>query len=310
MPQPTLSTRIAIIGAGSVGSTIAYTLLNNPVASEILLVDPQEEFRDAQVQDLSDATYHGNTSTHIRAGTHAEAGQCDIIVVTAGAKQKKGESRTDLIGRNQSILQSVISDMKPFNPKAILLLIANPVDILTYFALQYSGLPKTQVIGSGTFLDSARLRGALATKAGVAASSIDAFVLGEHGESQIVAWSSASIAGIPLHLFPATKSLDREAMANDTKQKASALINSKGSTEFGIGSVTSSICKSILFDQRNVRPVSIFNEDLNVCLSKTVVLGRQGVEKILELPLNAEENSALQQSAKQLREVIEEAESQ
>lgn len=99
-------------------------------------------------------------------------------------------------------------------------------------------------------------------------------------------------------------------MANDTKQKASALINSKGSTEFGIGSVTSSICKSILFDQRNVRPVSIFNEDLNVCLSKTVVLGRQGVEKILELPLNAEENSALQQSAKQLREVIEEAESQ
>lgn len=198
--------------------------------------------------------------------------------------------------------------MKPFNSAAILLLIANPVDILAYFALQYSGLPSTQVIGSGTFLDSARLRGALAAKASVAASSIDAFVIGEHGESQVVAWSNASIAGIPLHLFPATKSLDREAIATETRQKASALIDSKGSTEFGIGSVTMSICKSILFDQRNVRPVSVYDEELKVCLSKPVILGRKGIEEVLEFPLNDEEQKALKESAKSLREVIEEAE--
>ena len=184
--QGALQSRIAVIGAGSVGSTIAYTLLTNPIASEILLVDPQETVRDAQVQDLSDATYHGNTSTLVRAGTHKEAGQCDIVVITAGAKQKQGESRTDLVGRNQAILRSVIDDMKPFGENTILLTIANPVDILVYFTLQYSGLQKHQVIGSGTFLDSARLRGALASKAGVSASSIDAYVLGEHGASQFV----------------------------------------------------------------------------------------------------------------------------
>jgi len=249
-----------------------------------------------------------------------------------------GESRTDLIGRNQAILSSVIKDMKPFNKNAILLLIANPVDILSYFALQYSGLPATQVIGSGTFLDSARLRGALSVKAGVAASSIDAFVIGEHGESQVVsssipvslvsesdpptfkakradsnttskvAWSSASIAGIPLHQYPATKSLDRSAIATETRQKASALIESKGSTEFGIGSVTTSICKSILFDQRNVRPVSVYDEESRVYLSKPVVLGRQGIEEVLELPLDDGEKKALRASAESLRWVTEEAE--
>ena len=181
-----LHSRIAVIGAGSVGSTIAYTLLTNPIASEILLVDPQEEIRDAQVQDLSDATYHSNTSALIRAGTHQEAGQCDIVVMTAGAAQKQGESRTDLIGKNQKILKSAIEDMKPFGENTVLLLVANPVDVMTYFALQYAGLPKGQVIGSGTFLDSARLRGGVASKAGVSASSIDAYVLGEHGESQFV----------------------------------------------------------------------------------------------------------------------------
>lgn len=122
------------------------------------------------------------------------------------------------------------------------------------------------------------------------------------------AWSSASIAGIPLHLYPATKSLDRDAIATETRQKASALIDSKGSTEFGIGSVTQSICKSILFDQRNVRSVSIYDEELKVCLSKPVVLGRKGVEEVLELPLDEEENEALKKSARSLREVIEEAE--
>lgn len=123
-----------------------------------------------------------------------------------------------------------------------------------------------------------------------------------------VAWSTASIAGIPLHLYPATRNLDRESIATETRQKASALINSKGSTEFGIGSVTQSICKSILFDQRNVRPVSVYDEELKVCLSKPVVLGRKGVEEVLELPLSGEEKGALEKSARSLREVIEEAE--
>jgi len=229
-------------------------------------------------------------------------------VITAGAAQKEGESRTDLIGRNLSILSSVISDMKPFNPSAILLLVANPVDVLTHFALQYSGLPRSQVFGSGTFLDSARLRGILASRAGVAASSIDAMVLGEHGESQVVAWSGASIAGVPLSQLFTEAEIDREAIAKETKDKATAIMESKGATNYGIGGVAASICKSVLFDQRNVRPVSHWQEDFGCCFSMPAVLGKEGVVRTLEMELSGEEKRKLEESAESMLDVIREAE--
>ncbi|KAF2126712.1 L-lactate dehydrogenase [Dothidotthia symphoricarpi CBS 119687] len=305
-PNSKLTSTIAIVGAGDVGATIAYSLIMNPVAGEILLVDPKEEVRDAQVQDLSDATFHGNTSTRVRAGTHKEAGQCDIIVMTAGAKQKKGESRTDLVGRNKAILSSAIDDMKPFASDTILLLVANPVDVLTYFAQQFSDLPKNQVIGSGTFLDSARLRGILAAKAEVAASSIEAFVCGEHGESQFVAWSKASIGGVPLELaLPSNIKLDKNAVAEETKNKANNIIENKGVTNYGIGGVAASICKSIMFDEKNILPVSHWQEDLGVCLSIPAVVGRKGVVRTVEMGFSGEEKEALQKSAKTLKEVLE-----
>ncbi|KEQ81825.1 L-lactate dehydrogenase [Aureobasidium pullulans EXF-150] len=303
-----MTSRIAILGSGEVGSTIAYSLILNPVAGEILLVDPKEDVRDAQVQDLSDATFHGNTSTQVRAGTHKEAGQCDIVVITAGAAQKKGESRTDLVGRNLKILGSAIEDMKPFRDDTIILLVSNPVDILTYFAQKFSGLPKNQVFGSGTFLDSARLRGILAEKCGVAASSIDAYVLGEHGDSQMVAWSHASVGGVPLELALPDTSIDKEAIAEDTKKKAAAIMESKGATAFGIGGVAASICKSILFDQCNIRPISHYQKDMDVCISMPVVLGRKGIVRQIPMKLNDGEKKEVQQSAKSLREIIEDVE--
>ncbi|CAD0108526.1 unnamed protein product [Aureobasidium uvarum] len=302
MSQKSMTSRIAILGSGEVGSTIAYSLILNPVAGEILLVDPKEEVRDAQVQDLSDATFHGNTSTQVRAGTHKEAGQCDIVVITAGAAQKKGESRTDLVGRNLKILSSAIDDMKPFREDTIIVLVSNPVDILTYFAQKFSGLPKHQVIGSGTFLDSARLRGILAQKCGVAASSIDAYVLGEHGDSQMV------IGGVPLELALPDASIDKAAIAEDTKKKAAAIMESKGATAYGIGGVTSSICKSILFDQCNIRPISHYQDDMNVCLSMPVIIGRKGIVRQIPLKLNDGEKKELEQSAKSLREIIDDVE--
>ncbi|THY10102.1 L-lactate dehydrogenase [Aureobasidium pullulans] len=308
MSQKSMTSRIAILGSGEVGSTIAYSLILNPVAGEILLVDPKEDVRDAQVQDLSDATFHGNTSTQVRAGTHKEAGQCDIVVITAGAAQKKGESRTDLVGRNLKILGSAIEDMKPFRDDTIILLVSNPVDILTYFAQKFSGLPKNQVFGSGTFLDSARLRGILAEKCGVAASSIDAYVLGEHGDSQMVAWSHASVGGVPLELALPDASIDKEAIAEDTKKKAAAIMESKGATAFGIGGVAASICKSILFDQCNIRPISHYQKDMDVCISMPVVLGRKGIVRQIPMKLNDGEKKEVQQSAKSLREIIEDVE--
>jgi L-lactate dehydrogenase len=168
--MPTIGTgRIAIIGAGSVGSTCAYALLLRRISSEILLTDIDSVLLNAQVQDLSDAGFLSNTK--IRACTFKEAGQCDIVVVTAGAKQREGESRRGLIDRNYSILESVIGEMSPIREDAVLLLVSNPVDVLTYFAQKLSGLPKQQVIGTGTFLDSVRLRSALAEQAQVSVVS-------------------------------------------------------------------------------------------------------------------------------------------
>ena len=303
-----LTSNIAIVGAGEVGSTTAYSLILNPIVADVLLVDPKTEVRDAQVQDLSDATYHGNTSTRVRAGNHKEAGQCDIVVITAGAAQKKGESRTDLIGRNLKILASAIEEMKPFRDDTILLLVANPVDVLTYFAQQFSGLPKTQVFGSGTFLDSARLRGILADRTGVAASSIDAYVLGEHGESQFVAWSHVSVGGVPLRQVVSIEHLDKQGIADETKQKAAAIINAKGSTSYGIGGIAASICKSILFDHRNIRPVSHWQEELGVCLSMPAVIGREGIVKTIPMSLDSDERKNLEESAKSLKGLIQKSE--
>ncbi|KAI4725482.1 L-lactate dehydrogenase [Aureobasidium sp. EXF-10728] len=301
MSQKSMTSRIAILGSGEVGSTIAYSLILNPVAGEILLIDPKEDVRDAQVQDLSDATFHGNTSTQVRAGTHKEAGKCDIVVITAGAAQKKGESRTDLVGRNLKILSSAIDDMKPFREDTIIVLVSNPVDILTYFAQKFSGLPKHQVIGSGTFLDSARLRGILAQKCGVAASSIDAYY-------QKVAWSHASVGGVPLELALPDASIDKSAIAEDTKKKAAAIMESKGATAYGIGGVTSSICKSILFDQCNIRPISSYQDDMNVCLSMPVIISRKGIVRQIPMKLDDSEKKELEQSAKSLREIIDDVE--
>ncbi|KIW71764.1 L-lactate dehydrogenase [Phialophora macrospora] len=305
--------RIAILGAGSVGSAIALCLIMNPVASEILLVDPNTKQRDAQVKDLEDTTtYHGTVGgggVRVRSATHKEAGQCDIVVISAGAKQRHGESRTDLLGRNLAILKSATDDMKPFREDTVILLVANPVDILTYFCQKFSGLPQGQIIGSGTFLDSARLRGILAAKLGVDAGSVDAYVLGEHGESQMVAWSCVTIGAVPLDqcLLPGT-AIDRKAVATETKDKAAKIIEAKGATAYGIGALSAAICKSILFDQRNVRPISHWVDDLGCCLSLPVVLGRRGIVRSLKIPINQEEESLLLKSADVLRKLIQEAE--
>lgn len=229
-----------------------------------------------------------------------------MVVIAAGAKQRSGESRTDLLSRNLKILRSAINDMKPFREDAVLLLVANPVDVLTYFAQQMSGLPKSQVIGSGTFLDSTRLRGILARHVSVDASSIHAFVLGEHGDSQLVAWSTISVGGVPLFdAFPSKDThIDRSSVAAETRDKAASIIQAKGATAFGIGAVAASLCKSILYDENKVRPVSHWNEELGCCLSLPAVLGRKGLVRNLKITLADDERALLDQSAEKLRGLI------
>ncbi|KAL6709718.1 hypothetical protein ACN47E_001147 [Coniothyrium glycines] len=310
MAQPKLKTSIAILGCGDVGSTLAYTLILQPICSEVILVDLKKELLEAQVRDLNDATFRGGSGVKVRGGTHKDAGQADIVVITAGAKQKPGESRLSLLSRNLHILSSIFSAMAPMAPHTVLLLVANPVDILTYFARRLSGLPEAQVLGTGTSLDSARLRGVLAQRAEVAPSSIDAYVLGEHGDSQFIAWSSASIGTTPLrlamqeHLTPTFKA---EILAH-TRGAAGAIIAAKGCTAYGIGNIAASICKYILFDSRSVRPLSFYQPELGCCLSMPAVVGRKGIVKAMPIQLDEEEREELEKCAKGLRGVIEGAE--
>jgi len=295
------SSKVAVIGAGSVGSTIAYALLMREVCSEILLVDIVPEVVYGQVLDLSDSAFL--SSTVIRGGTYQEAGQCDVIVITAGAKQNPGESRTELIGRNYNILKSVIGSMQPLNKDAILMLVANPVDVLTSIAQKLSGLPKKQVFGSGTFLDSGRLRLILSKVLGVSELAIHAYVLGEHGDSQFIAWEAAHVGGKRLLDIPAIQALDREQIAKEVAGKAYEIIKLKGATYFGIAACVSSLTQCILLNQRHIRPLSVYNEKLGAVLSMPAVVGSHGIEEIFEIPLAPEEQAKLEQSAKTLKEI-------
>ena len=193
--------KIAIIGAGAVGSATAYAIMWKNIAAEIILVDLDKKRCRGEILDLSDAIPFSCTSC-LSQGTPADAGQADIIIIAAGARRKPGQTREELLDINWKVVSSVIESMKPINKQAILIMVTNPVDIMAYCAQQCSGLPKEQVFGSGTLLDTQRLRGIISKRIGVAEQSIQAFVLGAHGQVQFAAWSCASIAGIPIHNYP------------------------------------------------------------------------------------------------------------
>jgi len=287
-----------------VGGTAAYALLLGSVCCELLLVDTRVDVLDGQVRDLSDATCRENSSKCVRAGTYKEAGQCDIVVITTGSRRSIGETTLELIYRSTAILHTVIDAMKPFRSDTVLLLVSNPVDVLTSCAQELSGLPKSQVIGCGTFLDTVRLRGMLAAKAGIAASAVDAYVLGEHGDAEFVPWSIASISGIPIDEVLPPDRYNRAELARECKNGGHRIVETKGVIVFGIGSVVSSVCSTILLDKRNVCTVSHFQPDLDCCLSVPAVIGRKGIVRTISLPMNSHEKAKLSDSATRLRDIV------
>lgn len=299
--------KIAIIGAGVVGSTTAYALMLRNLASKLIIVDIQEIKCKGEVDDLSDAIPFSNTS-EIVMGTLQEAGQADIAIITSGIPQKPGQTRIDLLKTNYEVIKNVINGMKPLNPELIIIMVTNPTDILTYFAQQISGLPRNQVFGSGTLLDTQRLRNLISQKINIAQQSIHLYVLGEHGDSQFVAWSSANIADTPILGFPNLNKDTLITMADKAKHKAYDIIQCKGSTAFGISACITAYCQNILFNSERVTPVSCYIKEFDVCLSMPAVLGKSGVEQILMPPLNDEEKTQLQNSVNVLRKYIQELE--
>ncbi|KAK4238365.1 lactate/ malate dehydrogenase [Achaetomium macrosporum] len=301
-----MASRIAIVGVGQVGAATAYALILGSVASELLLVDVKIELRDAQARDLSDVACSIHSSTRVRAGTHREAGQCDVVVITAGSRDLRGQTSTEHMYRNVSVLRSVVRGMVPFKSDAVVLVAADPVDVLTSIAQDLSGLPKYQVFGLGTFLDTVRLRNLVAgVAAGIAAESVNLSVVGVHGEPQVVAWSAATINGVPIDKF---LQLDHAALEGECKHRTESLSQAKGVTPLGISAAVSSICSSILSDKGDVRTVSHYQPDLGCCFSMPAVLGRKGLLQIIQVPLDRNEEARLARSAKRLRDLIDRVE--
>ncbi|KAI9494251.1 lactate dehydrogenase B [Zychaea mexicana] len=297
----TSSKQVAIVGTGAVGSTIALCTMMKNVASELLLVDSARDFARGQSMDLNDANIVN--STKIRDGTLKEAGQAEVIVITAGAKQGPGESRQQLVDRNYDVLKEVIGGMQPIRRDAIMMLVSNPVDVLTSIAQNLSGLPRKQVFGSGTFLDTSRLTVYLSDLLNVSATCVHAYVLGEHGDSQFIAWDAASIAGRPLLSFPEIKNVDKEKVRLTISNKAMDIIQHKGSTYYGIGACGASLCESILRNSLDVRPLSVYVDEVDTVISVPAKLGAAGIEQIMPIPLAPNEQKQFLESAATLKAI-------
>ncbi len=293
--------KIAIIGAGAVGSTTAYALMLKNIIAEIILVDIDEERCKGEILDLSDASFCSTSKIH--GGTAQDAAQADIIIIAAGIRQKPKQTRIELIATNRSIISAILEQIRPISLHTIIIMVTNPVDILTLDAQQSSGLPRNQVFGSGTFLDTQRLCGILAKKLNIASQSIDAYILGEHGDTQFPAWSNAYIAGIPLHDFPQINQKELNQIAEKTRKKAYEIISCKGATYYGIATCVATMCQAIIFDQKLVMPLSCYIPSFDVCLSMPAVLGENGIEQILPIPLNEKEQQQLSHSAEHLQKL-------
>jgi L-lactate dehydrogenase len=295
--------KIAIIGAGSVGSTTAYALLLKNIAAEIMLVDVNEVRCRGEILDLSDALSFDGTSK-IKSGTPQDAAKADIIIIAAGKPQTPQQDRRELLSTNKAVFDSIFAAIKPINPQAIIIIVTNPLDLMTYHAQSLAKLPRNQVFGTGTFLDTLRLRGIIAEKTGIAPASVDAYILGEHGDSQFAAWSTAQIGGIPITEYPGIQKNMFSEISEAVKNKAYEIIACKGSTYFGIATCVARICEAIVFDQKLVMPLSTYHEKYTICLSLPAVLGENGIEKILSIPLDDDEQKKLAESAQQLHTYV------
>lgn len=296
-------TKISIIGwAWSVWSTTAYALMMKNLVSEIILLDHNETKLDWEVCDLSDALPFCNTST-IKSWTYEEARSSDIIIITAWAAQLPWETRIDLFNKNKAIVHCILEKLKPLNQNSIILMVTNPVDVLTIIAQEVSWLPKNQVFWTWTLLDSQRLRWYLSEKLNIAEKSIDAYVLWEHWDSEFVAWSHANIAWKLISEFLWITKKDLEEIENKTKNEAYKIIKCKWCTFYWIAACIADICENIIFNQKRVMPISCFNEKYNVVIWTPAIIWDKWIECVLEVPLSTEEEEKLKKSVEKLKNI-------
>ena len=308
-PRPT---RVAVVGVGSVGATFAYALLLSGLAAEIVLIDANHAKAEGEAMDLNHTVPFAHP-TRIWAGDYSDCAGATVTVLAAGSNQKPGETRIDLVKKNAAIWRSIVPEVAQHNPDGILLVATNPVDVLTYAALKLSGLPSERVIGSGTILDTSRFRYLLSQHFGVDARSVHAYVIGEHGDSEVPVWSSANIAGMRLPQFCKAQGIpdDRQAMENiflQTRDAAYHIIERKGATFYAVAAGLMRITEAILRDQSTVLSISSlingYHGLTDVCFSLPTVIDRGGIEKVLHLELDKDEINKLRDSASVLKTTI------
>jgi L-lactate dehydrogenase len=307
--------KIAVVGAGSVGATVAYACLIRGVAARLALFDIDRKKVDAQVLDLSHGLQFIPPAEVEGSDDVAVCGEAAVVVITAGAKQKPGQSRMDLAGANAAMCRDLLPRILSIAPDAILLLVTNPVDVITQISLKVTGLPRNRVFGSGTVLDSSRFRFLIARRLKIAPQSVHAYIAGEHGDSEIPLWSSATAGGVALHEWavPGHGKLtvrDRTEIFQNVKTAAAQIISGKGATNYAIGLATAQILGAILRDESRVLPVSSqvsgFLGIEDVCLSLPCIVNRRGAEPPLPIPLNANEEAGLKNSAQTIRSAVQE----
>lgn len=305
--------KITIVGAGFVGSTIAYTMTVAGTASEIVLVDVAKDRAEGEAMDIE----HGSPffkESLIHAGDYQTSADSDIVVITAGTNQRPGETRMDLIGRNAAIVTDVAKQVKETSPNATIVVVSNPVDVMTRVIKDVTGFPAERVIGSGTNLDSARFRYLLSKKFGVDSRNIHAYILGEHGDSEFAAWSNVNIAGMNINeasdaFGGIMGDYDYIDMVEQTRNAAYEIINRKKATYYGIAASTNRICEAILRDEKSILPLSVKLTGQyglkDVYLSLPTVVGQHGVIKVIAPYLSEEEERHLHDSAKVLEEAFQ-----
>ncbi|MGT2895730.1 L-lactate dehydrogenase [Streptococcus entericus] len=307
--------KVILVGDGAVGSSYAFALVTQGIAQELGIIDIAKDRTQGDAEDLSHALPF-TSPKKIYSADYSDCHDADIVVLTAGAPQKPGETRLDLVEKNLRINKSIVEAVVASGFDGIFLVAANPVDILTYSTWKFSGFPKERVIGSGTSLDSARFRYALADKIGIDARSVHAYIMGEHGDSEFAVWSHANVAGVKLEQWlQDNRDVDEQGLVDlfvSVRDAAYSIINKKGATYYGIAVALARITRAILDDENAVLPLSVYQDGQydgveGIFIGQPAIIGAHGIVRNVKVPLNDAELQKMQASANQLKTIIDEA---
>ena len=299
--------KVVLVGCGNVGMAYAYSLLNQSIGvDELVLVDINKAKVEGEAMDLNHCLAYAPAKVKVKAGDYSDCKDARLVVLCAGAKQEVGETRMDLIHKNAKIFKSIVGEVMDNGFDGIFVVATNPLDVMTYLTLKYSGLDHHRVLGSGTTLDTARLRYMISEKVNICPKDIDAYVIGEHGDSEFVPWSNANIALKSIKCFLSKE--EREEIENDVRNSAYEIIERKGATAYGIGMCLCRITAAILEDKNIILSVSSYDKDHNICISTPAIVNKDGVREKIRIPLSEDETKRIKESMKVIKDAIKSVE--